>query len=449
MKMLITLLLILWSTSAAAAELEVPVQYHTLGNGLKVVLSEDHGAPTTTVAVYYGIGFRMEPKSRTGFAHLFEHLMFQGSKNLRSGEFISLVTGQGGILTGSTSFDFTNYAEIVPSHKTETFLWAEADRMRSLDITQSNLTNQQGVVKNEVMSSVLNQPYGGFPWLDLPQLANENWHNAHNFYGDLKEIDAATLGEVQDFFNAYYAPNNAVLIIAGDIDPDQVMGWVNRYFGNIPRSEDLRFPDIVEPRQEREKRREKVDPLATRPALAWGYHMPERGTRQWYAMVLIDAMLAQGADSRLYRKLVQEKGYSDTVTGGVSLPRNDPFSYSGPMLWAGYLLHDSKQAPEAIIADIDAIVSDLQTNLVDEAELTHAKTKMRSRFYDKVGDSARIGLADMLAIYALYDDDPSRINGVMDGFRAVNPELIRETAREYLRPTNRSIIVLKPGADGA
>ncbi len=150
-----------------------------------------------TVAAYYNIGFRIEPKDRTGFAHLFEHMMFQGSQNLGKMEFIRLVQKNGGVLNGSTRFDFTNYFEIVPSHKLETVLWAEADRMRGLDITQANLTNQQGVVGNEVKVNVLNQPYGGFPWLDMPQIANQNWYNAHNFYGDLKDIEAATLEDVK------------------------------------------------------------------------------------------------------------------------------------------------------------------------------------------------------------------------------------------------------------
>ncbi|MGZ7042877.1 MAG: M16 family metallopeptidase, partial [Thermoanaerobaculia bacterium] len=187
----------------------VPVQYQKLDNGLKVVLSPDHTAPTVAVAVYYGIGFRVEPRDRTGFAHLFEHLMFQGSQNLGKMEFIKLVQSNGGILNGSTRFDFTNYFEIVPSNTLQTVLWAEADRMKGLAITQDNLANQQAVVKNEVRVNVLNRPYGGFPWLQMPQQANQNWYNAHNFYGDLTDLDAATLEDARSFFKTYYAPNNA------------------------------------------------------------------------------------------------------------------------------------------------------------------------------------------------------------------------------------------------
>ncbi|HSB93258.1 MAG TPA: insulinase family protein, partial [Flavitalea sp.] len=196
--------------------MEIPVTYYKLDNGLKVVLSPDKTAPTVGVGVYYNIGFRIEPKNRTGFAHLFEHMMFQGSQNLGKMEFIQLVQKNGGILNGSTRFDFTNYFEVMPAHKLETALWAEGDRMRGLAITQDNLTNQQGVVKNEVKVNVLNQPYGGFPWLDMPQYANENWYNAHNFYGDLADLDSANLEDVSNFFKTYYAPNNAVLVVVGD-----------------------------------------------------------------------------------------------------------------------------------------------------------------------------------------------------------------------------------------
>src|SRR6478672_2649306 len=204
------------SSRATSPGLSIPVEYRKLPNGLKVVLSRDTTSPTACVAVYYNIGFRNEPKDRTGFAHLFEHMMFQGSKNLGKMEFIRLVESNGGLLNGSTRFDFTNYFQVVPSHVLEPILWAEADRMRSLDIDIENLKNQQEVVKNEVKVNVLNQPYGGFPWIDLPMAANENWFNAHNFYGDLAHLDAATVDEVRAFFKTYYAPNNAALVVTGD-----------------------------------------------------------------------------------------------------------------------------------------------------------------------------------------------------------------------------------------
>ncbi|HEY0083957.1 MAG TPA: pitrilysin family protein, partial [Pyrinomonadaceae bacterium] len=241
-------------TAAASApsknSFNVPVTYYKLPNGLKVVLSQDTSSPTVAIAVYYQIGFRIEPRDRTGFAHLFEHMMFQGSQNLGKMEFIRLVQENGGILNGSTRFDFTNYFEIMPAHKLETGLWAEADRMRGLNITEENLKNQQGVVGNEVKVNVLNAPYGGFPWLDMPQYANTNWYNAHNFYGDLEDIEAAKLEEVQQFFKTYYAPNNAALVIVGDFSEPEARQMIDKYFAGIPSSKLPEMPDLTEPRQE-------------------------------------------------------------------------------------------------------------------------------------------------------------------------------------------------------
>jgi predicted Zn-dependent peptidase len=295
--------------------MQVPVEYHTLSNGLKVVLSPDRTAPVVTVAVYYNIGFRLEPRNRTGFAHLFEHMMFQGSNNLGKMEFIRLINSNGGQLNGSTRFDFTNYFEILPAHKLETALWAEADRMRGLAITQENLANQQGVVKNEVKVNVLNQPYGGFPWLDLPQAANTNWYNAHNFYGDLSDLDAATLEDVKSFFTTFYSPNNAVVVVVGDFVPADALRMIRGYFENIPAAQLPPPPDLREPRQEQEKRRVKVDSLANRPALAFGYHMPDRNTPEYWAMGLIDHILLRGTDSRLHQAVVQQRGLTDAVRG--------------------------------------------------------------------------------------------------------------------------------------
>src|ERR1700721_2813616 len=166
-----------------------PISYYKLPNGLRVILSPDSPAPIVVTAVYYRIGFRIEPKDRTGFAHLFEHMMFQGSQNLGKMEFVKLVQANGGVFNGSTRFDFTNYFEVLPANKLETALWAEADRMKGLAVNEDNLKNQQGVVGNEVKVNVLNQPYGGFPWLWMPQYPNTNGNNPHNFYGDLKNIE--------------------------------------------------------------------------------------------------------------------------------------------------------------------------------------------------------------------------------------------------------------------
>lgn len=429
-------------TSESNETFQVPVEYYKLKNGLKVILSQDRTAPTVAVAVYYNIGFRIEPKNRTGFAHLFEHMMFQGSENLGKMEFIKLVQQNGGILNGSTRFDFTNYFEVMPSHKLETALWAEADRMRGLDITQENLTNQQGVVKNEVKVNVLNQPYGGFPWLDMPQYANENWYNAHNFYGDLADLDSAKLEDVDSFFKTFYAPNNAALAVVGDFEIEDAKKWIAQYFEAIPSATLPPQPDISEPRQDEEKREVKEDKLANKPAIAIAYKMPDRGTPEYYAMGLIDQIMLQGQDSKLFNKLVQEKGYTGNVDGGINYLGN-MYNYNGPMLWMADLVHDATVPADSIIAVVDEAIGELANVTSEDTEL--AIVKLRSDLYSILGGNG-IGRADLLATFALFDDDPSRINSIESEFRKITPDIIKKTVEEYLRPTNRTILIVDPKA---
>jgi predicted Zn-dependent peptidase len=431
---------------AHAAGLTVPVEYHKLDNGLKVVLSPDHTAPKAVVAVYYGIGFRIEPRDRTGFAHLFEHMMFQGSQNLGKMEFIKLVQSNGGVLNGSTRFDFTNYFEIVPSHTLEMALWAEADRMKGLAINQDNLTNQQGVVKSEVRVNVLNRPYGGFPWLDMPQYANSNWYNAHNFYGDLKDLDAATLADVQNFFRTYYAPNNAAMAVVGDIDPKQTLAWIQKYFGAIPPAKLPPPPDISEPRQDKEKRATKTDPLAPRPALAFSYHMPPRGTPEYYAMGVLEEILVEGKDSRLYQALVQRNGLTGNVNGAINELGN-MFDIKGPVLFTVSLFHDKDKSADQILKVVDEEIEKVRSAPVDKETFDRAMVKTRSSLYDSIDGFFGFGKANLLCSFALFDDDPGKIDHIEENFRKVTPALIEKTAKEYLRPTNRTVLLVEAKAE--
>ena len=424
--------------------LNVPIKAMTLDNGLRVVLSRDATAPIVTVAVYYNIGFRVEPRDRTGFAHLFEHMMFQGSQNLGKTEFIKLVQGNGGTLDGSTRFDFTNYYETVPANTLETILWAEADRMRGLAVTQDNLTNQQGVVKSEVRVNVLNRPYGGFPWLDMPQRANKNWHNAHNFYGDLTDLDHATLDDVQQFFKRYYIPNNAALVVAGDVDYGQAETWIRKYFSDIPRGPSADKPDLSEPRQTEQIKAEKVDPLADRPALAVGYHVPERWTPEFFAFVMLNEILLEGHDSLLFQKLVQERKLTGAVQGGINLLGN-AFNYAGPMLWMINVVHDKDKTADQLVAAIDEVIEPLRKQPVSADTLARARIKARSELYDMVEGNFSFGRADLLASFALFDNDPGRINRIEGELMKVTAEQIQKTADEYLRSTNRTILALKAG----
>src|SRR5882672_2404347 len=418
---LATLILLCGCTASAgtagAAEFKVPVEYYKLPNGLRVVLSPDRTSPTICVGVYYRIGFRVEPRDRTGFAHLFEHMMFQGSQNLGKMEFIKL----------------------------ETALWAEADRMGGLAVSEENLKNQQGVVGNEVKVNVLNRPYGGFPWIDMPMAANSNWYNAHNFYGDLKDIDAATLTDVQAFFKTYYAPNNAALAIVGDFEPAEAKKFIEKYFGALKTSQLPPVPDLTEPRQEKEKRITKTNPLAKRPAIAVGNHMPDRNTPEYYAMGLIDSLLIEGDDSLLHQELVQKRGLTGNVNGGINLLGN-AYNYNGPMLFITNLIYDPATTPDAILGAMDGVIEPLRTKPVEQKTLDRALVKLRSDLYDTMGSQGGFGLVDLLASFALFDDNPARVNSLVSEFEKVTPALIQKTAQEYLRPSNRTVIVLNPQA---
>jgi zinc protease len=437
------------AAAQSRAALRVPIEYYRLPNGLKVVMSRDATVPTAVVAVYYNIGFRNEPRNRTGFAHLFEHLMFQGSQNLGKMEFIRLVEQNGGLLNGSTRFDFTNYYQVVPSHAVRRILWGEADRMRGLAIDTGNVNNQRDVVKNEVRVNVINQPYGGFPWIDLPVAANTNWYNAHNFYGDMTDLDSASLKDASSFFRTYYAPNNAVLVVSGDIDVNATKAWIAEYFTKIPPATLPPKPDLTEPRQTAEKRVTRVDSLATRPAIGIGYHVPERFTPEWYAFGLLDQLLAQGRDSRLYQELVQKRGLTGGIDAGINFGLGSQFDYQGPMLYEIQAFHDADKSQDAMVAGFDAAIEPLRTTPVDQATLDRAIVKLRSALYAEMEQFAGFGRANLIAAFALFDDDPERINQLEQGFVQVTPALLMRTAQEYLRPTNRTIVFIVPAAKSA
>jgi zinc protease len=427
------------------AHYRVPVTYHRLENGLKVVISPDTTAPVVTVAVYYNVGLRTEPRGLTGFAHLFEHMMFQGSANLPKGGFDQLIQGNGGIIQGQTKPDMTLYYEVVPAHMLAPVLWAEADRMARLAVTEENLDNQRAVVKNEYRLKIENQPYSRFLSVELSAAAFENWHNGHNFWGEMEDLDAASVASARDFYRTYYAPNNAVVVIVGDVDPEAALALVTEHFGELEARPRPPMPDLSEPRQEKEKTGTYLDPLAPQPMLAFAYHAPPPNTEAYFAMELINQILLQGADSQLYERIVTDKGYSSFVGGGLNL-QGDLFDAIGPVLFAGYLIHDLEVNPAEIVAEIDDVIDGLRRELVDAETLNRAKLKFRSGFYEAQGGSFGIGRADLLAAFALFHDDPSMINRVEPEMASVTPELIREVAREYLRPTNRTMMRLEPGA---
>jgi zinc protease len=279
--------------------------------------------------------------------------------------------------------------------------------------------------------------------------ANTNWYNAHNFYGDLGDLDAATLTDASSFFRTYYAPNNAVLVVTGDYDPAQARAWIEKYFTSIPAQPQPPKPDITEPRQTEERRSSRVDSLAPRPAIGLAYHVPARYTPEWYAFGLLDQILGQGRDSRFYQELVQKRGLTGGVDAGINFGLGSMYDYNGPMLWEIQAFHDSTKPADSLIAAFDAAIEPLRTKPVDQATLDHALVKLRSSLYSELEQFGGFGRANMLASFALFDDDPGRINRLEGEFAKVTPELVLKTAQEYLRPTNRTILTIVPGAAGS
>ncbi|HUA01766.1 MAG TPA: pitrilysin family protein [Candidatus Aquilonibacter sp.] len=428
----------------SASHLHIPVEHTTLANGLRVVVSPDHSAPVVTVGVYYQIGFRLEPRGRSGFAHLFEHMMFQGSENAGKMEHIKLINSSGGLLNGTTNYDVTNYFESVPSNALERVLWLEADRMRALKVDDENLRNQRDVVKEEVRVNVLNQPYGGFAWLDLPPVAFRNWPNAHNFYGDFADLDAATLADVQQFFRTYYAPNNAVLLMLGDLDPAEAFALAKRYFEDIPPGAPPPRADVTELPQTEERHGEVQERLGPLPAIAIGYTMPPRESEDWFAAGLIDRILHGGRAGRVYRKLVLEEQIAVDIDGGADLIESN-----GPTQMVTRIYHKPEFTSEGTVAVFDEIIEDLQRNPVTLEELDPVKVKFRSDFYSMLetgmgSHMPRFGLMHFLACFTLFDGDPHRINTILDGFLAVTPAHVQAAARRYLVPQNRAVLFRKP-----
>jgi zinc protease len=431
-----------------SASFSVPIVYRKLPNGLRVVVSENHASPTVIVEVMYRIGFRIEPKDRTGFAHLFEHMMFQGSEHVGKFEHVRIVNENGGVLNGSTRFDHTNYFEVMPSNALELAMWLEADRMRSLKITPENLKNQQNVVSEEVRVNVLNQPYGAFEWLGLPQKANTNWYNSHNFYGDLSDIEAATLDDVKKFFDTYYAPNNAVLVVAGDAAPDDVLKLAQKHFGGIPSRQVPPPPDISEPPQTAERTFAESDKLARTPAVAFGYHLPPRMSRDFFALALLDPLLVGDESARLYQVLIKDQQIASAVSGGFNYGLGNDFDYNGPMLYTFRVDYRPTLKGADVMKAVDDVIGAIQTQGITEDQLKQAKVNFRSGFFETIegGGTPLFGRSDLLAAFALYDDDPNRINTILGDLDKVTAADVQAAAKKYLVPANRTSIDRRPAA---
>jgi zinc protease len=434
-------------TAATATRISIPVEFHTLSNGLRVVLSPDSSVPLARIGVYYGAGPREEPRGRGGFAHLFEHLMFEGSAQLGPGEFFKLVTSNGGRFGARTLYDFTKYNVTIPSHALELILWAEADRMAGLRIDQARLDAVRATVKNEVRQQSFNRPYGRFVWIDVPELAQTRWENSHSIYGEspdgsMADLDSASVADADAFFRNYYSPANAVIVVQGDIEPAQALSLIRRYFGDIPHRPRATIPDRIEPRQTAEKRFSRVDPNASRPALSISYHLPPRSDPAFWTMAIINQILIEGRDSWMRQALVDQRNLTEEIYGGLSARHGSMYTINGPNFWTAFAFYDKTQSPDSLLAVMDQQIARLQAAPVDSATLTRAVIKARAEFYAELGAGRNEGVVDMLGQLALFGDHPSRINRIEDEFRQVTPARVLAAAREYLRPGNRTVLFL-------
>ncbi len=426
------------AAAAQAPRWTIPTAVKKLPNGLTIVVSEDHTSPTFGLSVVYKVGFRLEPKGRTGFAHLFEHLMFEGTPNSPKGAFDRLIEGGGGVNNGSTRSDYTNYIESAPVSALEPILWLEADRMRALDITAENLNNQKDVVKEEIRVNVKNRPYGLFFWSDLIGLTFERWENNHDGYGSFTDLDAAKLEDVRSFHTTYYAPNNAVLGIAGDVKADEVFALVAKYFGDIPAQPAPPKPDFSEKLGTKDRTLTEPDEFAQVPAVAISYRMPEPDSPDYVPAWVLGDLLLSGDASRLYQALVKGKELFINLDGGVNWPLGNAITNGGPTMLVVFGLYKpvgpGREMVDAVQHEIDTVAKDG----VGKADLDRVKTKMISDFYSNL--EMLINRADTVAIRQALTGDAASINQVPAQIEAVSLSDLQRVAAKYLTVANRSWI---------
>ncbi|EHR49299.1 putative Zn-dependent peptidase [Saccharomonospora marina XMU15] len=413
----------------------------TLDNGLRVVLAPDGTAPVVGVSVHYDVGFRSEPEGRTGFAHLFEHLMFQGSESLEKLAHFRYVQSSGGIFNGSTHPDYTDYFEVLPSSALERALFLEADRMRAPKLTEENLANQIDVVKEEIRLNVLNRPYGGFPWILLPPVLYSTFPNAHNGYGDFTDLEQATLDDCAAFFDTYYAPANAVLTVAGDIEVDRARELIEKHFGDVPARPKPQRPSFAEPRPTEELRGSHTDPHAPLPALAVGYRMPDPVNELdgYLAHLVLAGLLTDGDGSRLQQRLVHREPLVTDVNAGAGL--FGPFEARDPDTFSITAIHAPDVAPERVLGALDEELDALATTPPEERELAKVTARWSANLH---GDHDRL-VSRTLAFGSLelLHGDAALAVGLADRIAGVTAEQVAEAAKG-LRPDSRAVLVVEP-----
>jgi predicted Zn-dependent peptidase len=407
-----------------------------LDNGLRVIIAVDRTAPVFGISVTYNVGSRNERPGRTGFAHLFEHMMFEGSENVGKGEHFILVFNNGGEMNGTTNEDRTNYFEELPKNQLDLGLFLESDRMRSLAVNQSNLDNQRNAVQEERRLGEDNQPYGHAE-LDIDNLAYDNFAYKHSTIGEMSDLNAASVGDVKEFFRIYYAPNNAVLTLVGDLDPAETLEKVKKYFGNISSQPAPPPVDMSEPPHYGERREIIYDPLARTPLLLMAYHIPRGNTPENDAFHVLANVLGQGESSRLYQRLVKEKQFATRVFVQADERRGPSLLYVEAFLRPGVKPEDCEKA---VRDEIAAVQKDgITTEELEKARLQFLRGQIQTRQSD-LSTAIRIGQ------YAVYFGDPNLINTVVDKFDAVTADQVKEATQKYLLPEQLAVVTDLPAA---
>jgi predicted Zn-dependent peptidase len=421
-----------------------PFSLHTLDNGLRIVISEDHLAPVVAVNLWYDVGSRHEAPGKTGFAHLFEHLMFQGSKNVPRNDHFGLISAAGGTLNGTTWCDRTNYFETVPANHLETALWLEADRMGGLldALDQDNLDNQRDVVKNEKRQTRDNQPYGA--WLEL--LHENGYPESHPYHhttiGSMADLDAASLEDARDFYSTWYAPDNAVLSIVGDVETDAALAAVRRYFGGIPAKGSFPEPPTtdIEPHIGQEIRRTVPDRVPV-PRAFIGYRCPPFGTAEFNAVEVLATVLGGGRGSRLYKALVLDRPLLQPSDGDILS--------AWPFVGGATLLVVDLPAREGVdMAELEAAYHELAeavaTDGPTEEEMTRARALITSEWLHHLASVD--GRADMFSQFTTLFGEPGLVNDMLPRILAVTADDVRRAAADVIRPDNRVVLVFEPEA---
>jgi zinc protease len=424
------------ATLGAAPVQKVQFTDTRLKNGLRVIIVEDHFAPVFSIAITYNTGSRNERPGRTGFAHLFEHMMFKGSANVGSGEHFMLVFNNGGDMNGSTNKDQTNYYERMPTNQLDLALFLEADRMRSLDITKENLQNQISTVQEERRQGVDNQPYGK-TMEAFDALAYENVNYKHSVIGSMADLSAATVEDVQAFFRTYYAPNNAALVIVGDVKPVECLAKVRQYFEAIPSQTPPPEPDMTEPAQTKEKRLTIEDPLARATRIDIGYHVPPSSSPDFDALSVLGTVLSGGTSSRLYESVVRQKQLALAANAGAMESR-------GPGLFRAIAL--LSPAPGKTAADLEAAIYEeiekVKTGKIEDWEIEKARNAARRSFLG--GLTSSLQRAVIMSHFAVFYNDPNLINTRLDRQMAVTAADVQRVAVKYLTPENRTVVITVP-----